>query len=79
MKKKNKKKKETKVASYYNITSYFLTLLEIDSLGYIEPGVEVPKVTPGGRGSYRYMYDVCKCSGIEHINTSPTRGILFGQ
>ena len=57
----------------------FLTLIEIPSLGLIEPGSEVPKVSPGGRGSYRYMYDVCKCSGIGKLNTSPTRGILFGS
>ena len=58
---------------------YILTLIEIPSLGLIEAGSEVPKVSPGGRGSYRYMYDVCKCSGIGKLNTSPTRGILYGS
>lgn len=61
-----------------NNDMYILTLIKIPSLGMIEADTEVPKVTPGGRGSYRYMYDVCKCSDIKHLNTSPTRGILYG-
>ena len=58
-----------------------IQILPIPSLRNLAPGEKVPKFNPNpnrGRGQCAYNRDAAYHSGIDILNTTPFRGILYG-